>query len=90
VICIDDCSSDNSYEHAREVARRSGGRLKVIRNRVNLGKRVRSFARRGRPDSEIIVSVDSDVVVDTGAIRQLIRRFTHDRIAAVGGWVDVP
>src|SRR5689334_7652683 len=89
VICVDDCSSDDSYEHARDVARRSGGRLKIIRNRVNLGKR-RSIIRATREaDSEIIVSVDSDVVVDAGAIRQLIRRFTHDRIAAVGGWVDV-
>jgi N-acetylglucosaminyltransferase len=89
VICVDDCSSDDSYEHAREVARRSGGRLKVIRNRANIGKR-RSIIRATREaDSEIIVSVDSDVVVDAGAIRQLVRRFTHDKIAAVGGWVDV-
>jgi cellulose synthase/poly-beta-1,6-N-acetylglucosamine synthase-like glycosyltransferase len=89
VICIDDCSSDDSYEHARDVARKSGGRLRIIRNRVNLGKR-RSIIRATREaDSEIIVSVDSDVVVDPGAIQQLVRRFTHDRIAAVGGWVDV-
>src|SRR5206468_2678744 len=40
-------------------------------------------------DREIIVSVDSDVVVDTDAIRQLVRRFTSDRIAAVGGHVDI-
>jgi len=90
VICIDDCSSDDSYEHAREIAKKSGGRLKIIRNRVNLGKR-RSIIRavREASESEIIVSVDSDVVVDADAIRQLIRRFTDDRIAAVGGWVDV-
>jgi cellulose synthase/poly-beta-1,6-N-acetylglucosamine synthase-like glycosyltransferase len=89
VICVDDCSSDDSYEHAREIAKKSGGRLKVIRNRVNLGKR-RSIIRATREsESEIIVSVDSDVVVDADAIHQLIRRFTDDRIAAVGGWVDV-
>ena len=89
VICVDDCSSDDSYEHAREIARKSGGRLKVIRNRVNSGKR-RSIIRATREaDSEIIVSVDSDVVVDADAIHQLVRRFTDDRIAAVGGWVDV-
>ena len=89
VICIDDCSSDDSYEHAREIAKKSNGRLKIIRNRANLGKR-RSIIRAVREaDSEIIVSVDSDVVVDADAIRQLIRRFTDDRIAAVGGWVDV-
>src|SRR6476646_9679682 len=44
VTCIDDCSTDDSYEQAREVARRSGGRLRVIRNRVNVGKR-RSIIR---------------------------------------------
>jgi cellulose synthase/poly-beta-1,6-N-acetylglucosamine synthase-like glycosyltransferase len=89
VICVDDCSNDDSYEHAREVAKRSGGRLKVLRNRANCGKR-RSIIRATREaDSEIIVSVDSDVVVDADAILQLVRRFTDDRIAAVGGWVDV-
>ena len=89
IICVDDCSTDDSYEHAREVAKRSGGVLKVLRNRVNMGKR-RSIIRATREaDSEIIVSVDSDVVVDPDAIRQLVRRFTHDKIAAVGGWVDV-
>jgi cellulose synthase/poly-beta-1,6-N-acetylglucosamine synthase-like glycosyltransferase len=89
VICVDDCSSDDSYEHAREVAKKSGGRLKVMRNLTNQGKR-RSIIRATREaDSEIIVSVDSDVVVDDDAIRQLVRRFTDDRIAAVGGWVDV-
>src|ERR1700704_6525181 len=44
VICVDDCSSDDSYEHARQVARKSGGRLRVLRNRANLGKR-RSIIR---------------------------------------------
>lgn len=89
VICVDDCSTDDSYECAREIAKKSGGRLKILRNRVNMGKR-RSIIRATREaDSEIIVSVDSDVVVDPDAVRQLIRRFTDDRIAAVGGWVDV-
>ncbi|MGE5181769.1 MAG: glycosyltransferase [Acidobacteriota bacterium] len=89
VVCVDDCSGDDSYEQAREVARSSNGRLRIIRNRVNLGKR-RSINRAVREaDSEIIVSVDSDVVVDPEAVRALIRRFTSDNIAAVGGWVDV-
>jgi cellulose synthase/poly-beta-1,6-N-acetylglucosamine synthase-like glycosyltransferase len=89
VVCMDDCSTDNSYEMAREVARTSGGRLRVLRNRVNLGKR-RSINRAVRnSEREIIVSVDSDVVVEKDAIRQLVRRFTSDRIAAVGGHVDI-
>lgn len=89
VICVDDTSTDDSYEQARSVARTSGGRLTILRNRVNLGKR-RSINRAVREaTSEVIVSVDSDVVVDADAIRQLVRRFTSPRIAAVGGWVDV-
>ena len=89
VVCVDDCSTDDSYEHARAVAKKSRGRLSILRNRVNLGKR-RSIIRATREcDSEIIVSVDSDVVVEKDAIRQLMRRFTDERIAAVGGWVDV-
>jgi cellulose synthase/poly-beta-1,6-N-acetylglucosamine synthase-like glycosyltransferase len=89
VICVDDCSTDNSYECAREIAKTSNGRLEIIRNRLNLGKR-RSIIRATREaTAEIIVSVDSDVVVDKPAVRQLIRRFTDDKIAAVGGWVDV-
>jgi len=54
-----------------------------------MGKR-RWISRATREASSwILVPVDSDVVVDTDAVRQLIRRFTSPKIAAVGGWVDV-
>ncbi|MFN0245859.1 MAG: glycosyltransferase [Kofleriaceae bacterium] len=90
ILCVDDCSTDDSYEQARQIAKKSGGRLRILRNRTNMGKR-RSIIRATREavGSEIIVSVDSDVVVDKDAVRQLMRRFTDDKIAAVGGWVDV-
>jgi N-acetylglucosaminyltransferase len=89
VICIDDRSGDGSYERACEVARESGGRLRVLRNDVNTGKRASIIRAVREADGEIIVSVDSDVVIDRAAIRQLVRRFASPRIAAVGGWVDV-
>jgi cellulose synthase/poly-beta-1,6-N-acetylglucosamine synthase-like glycosyltransferase len=55
----------------------------------NMGKRraINRVVRKSR--AEIIVSVDSDVVVDKDAIRQLVRRFVSPRIAAVGGRVDI-
>jgi cellulose synthase/poly-beta-1,6-N-acetylglucosamine synthase-like glycosyltransferase len=40
-------------------------------------------------DTELVVSVDSDVVVDRRAVRELVCRFTSPRIAAVGGRVNV-
>jgi N-acetylglucosaminyltransferase len=89
VICMDDCSTDDSYLHACEVAAGSGGRLVVIRNTSNRGKRRSIIDAVRRAASEIIVSVDSDVIVEPTAVRQLVRRFTSANIAAVGGWVDV-
>jgi cellulose synthase/poly-beta-1,6-N-acetylglucosamine synthase-like glycosyltransferase len=88
IICVDDQSIDDTFDRARAVARLDP-RLTVLRNPVNVGKRcsINHAVRRSR--SEIIVSVDSDVIVDRGAIRALVRRFTSPQIAAVGGWVDV-
>ncbi|HTE49596.1 MAG TPA: glycosyltransferase [Kofleriaceae bacterium] len=88
IIVVDDCSTDDSYEHA--LAEISGTpRATVLRNKVNLGKR-RSINRAvRRATSEIIVSVDSDVLLDPDAVRNLVRRFTCPRIAAVGGRVDI-
>lgn len=89
IIIVDDCSTDDSYSWARQAATQSHGRVTVLRNRVNMGKR-KSIARAVRAtDAEIIVSIDSDVVVDSKAIRALVRRFTSPRIAAVGGRVFI-
>ena len=88
VICVDDASPDDSFERASEVARRDR-RLTVLRNPVNVGKRSSINHAVRVSTSEIIVSVDSDVIVDRDAIRELVRRFTNPRVAAVGGWVDV-
>ncbi|HET7499592.1 MAG TPA: glycosyltransferase family 2 protein [Kofleriaceae bacterium] len=89
VICVDDRSTDDSYARACAIADDAGGRLVVLRNAVNAGKRTSIIHAVRRAASEIIVSVDSDVVIDGRAIRQLIRRFARTDIAAVGGWVDV-
>jgi cellulose synthase/poly-beta-1,6-N-acetylglucosamine synthase-like glycosyltransferase len=88
VICVDDASPDDSFARASEVARHDR-RLTVLRNPTNVGKRSSINHAVRVATSEVIVSVDSDVVVDRAAIRELVRRFTSPRIAAVGGWVDV-
>jgi N-acetylglucosaminyltransferase len=89
VIVVDDCSTDDSHAAACRVAAEAPDRLTVVRNATNLGKRHSIIHAVRRTPSEIIVSVDSDVLVDPTAVRQLIRRFASTRIAAVGGWVDV-
>lgn len=89
VVVVDDCSTDDSYEHAVAVAHDDPDRVKVLRNASNLGKR-RSINRAVvAADTEIIVSVDSDVVVDRAAIRQLVRKLSRPDVVAVGGRVKV-
>ncbi len=88
VVCVDDRSADDSHQHACAVARHDD-RLTVLRNPHNVGKRASINQVVRLSDSEIIVSIDSDVIVDPEAIRQLVRRFTGPTVAAVGGWVDV-
>ena len=88
MIVVDDCSTDRSYHIALDEAR-GQKRVTVLHNEENLGKR-RSINRAVRAtDSEIIISIDSDVTVDRLAVRELVRRFTSPEIAAVGGQVGI-
>ena len=88
IIVVDDCSTDDSFRWAQKAAFQSG-RVTAIRNRENMGKRrgINNAVRQAT--SEIIVSVDSDVVVDRQAIKRLVARFVRPEIAAVGGRVNV-
>lgn len=89
IAVIDDCSTDDSYAWASRAAELAPGRVRVLRNPHNMGKR-RGINRAVRLlDAEIIVSVDSDVVVESNAVRELVRRFVRPDIAAVGGRVQV-
>jgi cellulose synthase/poly-beta-1,6-N-acetylglucosamine synthase-like glycosyltransferase len=89
VVVVDDCSTDDSYELARAAAARAPGRVTVLRNPENRGKRrsINAAVRDAR--AEIIVSVDSDALIEEHAIARLVRRFVAPEIAAVGGRVHV-
>ncbi len=89
VTVVDDCSRDDSLSWALRAQAAAPGRVAVLQNPGNVGKRrsITHAVRRSR--SEIIVSVDSDVVVEKDAVAQLVRRFVSPRIAAVGGRVHV-
>ncbi len=88
IVVVDDCSTDDSHEWARKAAALHDN-VRVLRNPVNVGKR-RGINRAVRDsDSEIIVSVDSDVMVAPDAVKQLVRRFVRPEIVAVGGRVNI-
>jgi cellulose synthase/poly-beta-1,6-N-acetylglucosamine synthase-like glycosyltransferase len=88
VTVVDDCSTDDSYEHACRAAREFPN-VRVLKNPYNMGKRKGINHAVREATSEIIVSVDSDVIVFPTALRELVARFTAPDIAAVGGRVHV-
>lgn len=89
IIVVDDCSTDDSYQWAREAAAKENHDVRVIQNPVNMGKRL-GIARAVRmTEAEFIVSVDSDVELAKDAIELLIGEFDSPKVAAVGGRVLV-
>ena len=88
VTVVDDCSTDDSYDWAMKAAAEYPN-VRVLRNAVNMGKRKGINAAVRASNAEIIVSVDSDVIVFPTALRELVARFTTPQVAAVGGRVHV-
>lgn len=88
VMVVDDCSTDDSFEWAQRAARECA-RVVALRNPHNMGKRRGINHAVRRATSELVVSVDSDVVVHEDAVRELVRHFTGPEVAAVGGRVHV-
>ncbi len=88
VTVVDDCSTDDSFQWASEAARVFPN-VRVIQNPHNMGKRKGINHAVRLATSEIIVSVDSDVIVYPTALRELVARFTSPDVAAVGGRVHI-
>ena len=88
VVVVDDCSTDDSYEWAKKAAE-DFDHVKVMQNPHNMGKRmgINRAVREAR--SEIVISVDSDVLVYPTAVRELVKHFAEPDIAAVGGRIHV-
>ena len=87
VIVVDDCSSDDSVQWACAAAGRAPERVTILKNQVNVGKRLGILGAIRRTSDEIIVSVDSDVVLEPTAIASLMKGFANPAIGAVGGRV---
>lgn len=88
VLFVDDMSADDTYGHL--AAALAGVRwMRVERNPVNLGKRhsIREAVRR--TSAELVLSVDSDVIVEPNALKALVRHLCATKADAAGGCVFV-
>jgi N-acetylglucosaminyltransferase len=88
VVFVDDCSTDDTYEHLLEACRLYPW-MTVNRNPKNMGKRLGIKAAVLVTHTDLIMSVDSDVIVDPAALRVLVRHMWTSGADAVGGCVYV-
>jgi cellulose synthase/poly-beta-1,6-N-acetylglucosamine synthase-like glycosyltransferase len=88
ITVVDDCSTDDSYDWACKASRELEN-VRVLRNPHNMGKRKGINHAVREAQTEMILSVDSDVIVHPKALKNLVKHFTEPDIAAVGGRVHV-
>jgi hyaluronan synthase len=89
IIAVDDGSTDDTWRHIQSAALRFPGLVAPIRLSANLGKRGALAEGFRRATGEIIVTVDSDSVIERGALLAIAGPFRDPRIGAVAGKVAV-
>ena len=89
ILVIDDGSRDDTWEHISEAARRFPGRVTALRHERNRGKREALALGFARARGEILVTIDSDSVIEPGALLALAGPFQDERVGAVAGKVLV-
>jgi hyaluronan synthase len=89
IIVIDDGSRDDTWEHIEAAARRHAGRVTTIRFPANRGKRAALAAGFRRACGELVVTVDSDSIIEPGALLAIAGPFRDARVGAVAGKVSV-
>jgi len=89
VIVIDDGSTDDTWEHIERVAARYPEAATPIRFPKNRGKRAALAEGFRRARGEIVVTIDSDSVIEKGTLFSIAGPFRNPGVGAVAGKVAV-
>ncbi|MCL4502861.1 MAG: glycosyltransferase [Deltaproteobacteria bacterium] len=90
IICIDDGSRDNTWLYIQRAQKRYPRQVKALRFPENRGKKAALYAGFTRGRGEVLVTVDSDSVIEPDALRHLVAPLQVDeQIGAVAGNVKV-
>lgn len=88
IVFVDDCSTDDTPKHLTTVTRLHP-HIRVERNLRNVGKRIGIKRAVRSATSDLVLSVDSDVVVERETLKHLVRHMLATDADAVGGCVYV-
>ena len=90
LIAIDDGSVDDTWKWIQKAKEIIGDRLVVIKQPHNKGKRHALYAGFQQSTAEVLVTVDSDSIVEADTVRNLVTPFVLDeKVGAVAGNVRI-
>lgn len=89
ILVIDDGSADDTWDHIVETARAFPGLVTPIRFPENKGKREALAEGFRRARGEVLVTIDSDSVIEPGALLAVAGPFRDSKVGAVAGKVVV-
>jgi hyaluronan synthase len=89
ILAIDDGSTDDTWQHIERAAARHPGLVTALRMPVNGGKRAALAAGCRAARGEILVTLDSDSVIEPRSLLAIAGPFRDPRIGAVAGKVAV-
>jgi hyaluronan synthase len=89
ILVIDDGSKDDTWSYISQAAQRYPGLVTALRHERNRGKREALALGFSRARGEILVTIDSDSVIERGALLALAGPFRDPKVGAVAGRVEV-
>jgi len=89
ILCVDDGSTDDTWEYIQRAAARHPNLVKTLRHSLNQGKRQALATGFTQARGDILVTMDSDSVIARDGLRQLVYPFADPRVGATTGKVRV-
>lgn len=89
IIAVDDGSRDDTWHHIQAAAARHPGLVTTLRFDANRGKRAALEAGFCLARGEVVVTVDSDSIIEKDALLAMAGPFRDPRVGAVAGKVTV-
>lgn len=90
IIAVDDGSADDTWYWIRTAAKKLKGKILPLKHAVNKGKRYALHTGFQQSTGDIVITVDSDSIVEPQTLRRLVSPFVHDpEVGAVAGNVRV-
>lgn len=89
IIAVDDGSRDDTWHHIQRAAAMHPGLVATVRFEKNQGKRAALAAGFRQARGEVLVTIDSDSVIEPQTLLAITGPFRDPRIGAVAGRVGV-